>query len=200
MKILLPDTGQGGFALIEVLVALTIMAIVGLMAWRGMDAMIRGSELIERHRNQDAVYFRLVQQFDRDCQEILSLQELGSMPIAFGAKNIWWLRHYRADGNDAWLLVGYGIGSSGLQRWASRAISNRLELDTLWVGISRDPDLLSTNLQSTLEIPEIRQQTFSVIAPLGPNGIGVNRGINIQWQIQGASFPITRSCLIGSGL
>lgn len=31
-----------GFALLEVIVALVIMALVGLMAWRGMDAMIRG--------------------------------------------------------------------------------------------------------------------------------------------------------------
>jgi general secretion pathway protein J len=60
-----------GFALIEVLVAMTIMALVGLMAWRGMDALILGREVIDGRANQDAVYTQLVNQFERDCQFIL---------------------------------------------------------------------------------------------------------------------------------
>ena len=34
---------EAGFTLIEVLVALIVISIVGLMAWRGMDAMMRGA-------------------------------------------------------------------------------------------------------------------------------------------------------------
>jgi general secretion pathway protein J len=37
-KLPAPDAG---FTLIEVMVAMIIMAIVGLMAWQGMDAMLR---------------------------------------------------------------------------------------------------------------------------------------------------------------
>jgi prepilin-type N-terminal cleavage/methylation domain-containing protein len=200
MKPTITNENQSGFALLEVLVAMTIMALVGLMAWRGMDVMIRGSETIQHRTNEDAVYFQLVQQFERDCQEILRTQEFGSVPIAYGAKNIWWLRHYRADGNNAWLLVGYGIGTAGLQRWTSQILTNRLEVDPLWNGISRDPDLVSTNLQSSLEIPKIIQQVFLVNAPPSNASTENNRGITIQWRIQSASFPITRSCLIGGGL
>ena len=129
--------GQLGFALLELIVAMAIMAIVGLLAWRGMDAMIRGREVIERRSNDDLTYVQLVRQFDRDCQEILRRDELNfslgttnnsastttptttgnlsnltgnTLPsIAAGSKNIWWLRHYHADMQDAWLLVGYGM-------------------------------------------------------------------------------------------
>ena len=65
-----PD--DAGFTLVEVLVALIIMAVVGLMAWRGMDAMIRGRETIDRRSTQDASYVQLVRQFERDCQEMLT--------------------------------------------------------------------------------------------------------------------------------
>ena len=68
---------DAGFTLVEVLVALIIMAVVGLMAWRGMDAMIRGRETIDRRSTQDASYIQLVRQFERDCQEMLSNPELG---------------------------------------------------------------------------------------------------------------------------
>ena len=200
MRTRVADDGQLGFALIEVLVALTIMAIVGLMAWRGMDAMIRGSEVIEHRANHDTAYFQLVQQFERDCQELLQVKELGSFPIAYGVKNIWWLRHYRVDGNAAWLLVGYGVSATGLQRWTSQILTSRKEVDPLWSSISQDPDLVSTNLQSSLEIPEIKKQVILVNSPLSSQGNHKNRGITIQWSIQDASFPITRSCLIGSGL
>lgn len=30
--------------------------------------------------------------------------------VAAGAKNIWFLRRYRQDGLDAWLVAGYGMG------------------------------------------------------------------------------------------
>ena len=47
---------EAGFTLIEVLVALIVISMVGLMAWRGMDAMMRGQENIEGRAKQDAVY------------------------------------------------------------------------------------------------------------------------------------------------
>ena len=73
------DNHEQGFALLEVVVALVIMALVGLMAWRGMDAMIRGREIIDRRANQDAGYSQLVRQFERDCQEILRRDEIGAL-------------------------------------------------------------------------------------------------------------------------
>jgi prepilin-type N-terminal cleavage/methylation domain-containing protein len=135
----IPDAGtDSGFALLEVIVALVIMALVGLMAWRGMDAMIRGREVIDRRANQDADYSQLVRQFEKDCQSVLLRDELSSLAnsqagggvsssvgggavsaVASGAKNIWFLRRYRSDNTDVWLIAGYGMGPAGLQRWTS---------------------------------------------------------------------------------
>ena len=131
------NSQEHGFALLEVIVALVIMALVGLMAWRGIDAMIRGREVIDRRANQDADYSQLVRQFEKDCQSVLVRDELSSLAnsqagananggavsaVASGAKNIWFLRRYRADNVDAWLIAGYGMGPSGLQRWTSKPL------------------------------------------------------------------------------
>ena len=40
--------GQSGFTLVELLVALTVMALLSLMAWRGLDAMGRAQESTRR--------------------------------------------------------------------------------------------------------------------------------------------------------
>jgi hypothetical protein len=183
-----------GFALLEVIVAMAIMAIVGLLAWRGMDAMIRGRELIERRSNQDLAYIQLVRQFDRDCQEIIRRDELnlavgglsansGSLPsVAAGIKNIWWLRHYHADARDAWLLVGYGIGPTGLQRWTSPALLRGSDALNLWSGIVRNPDLISSDLLVSWQVPNIVRQVFtlqsSVVNGVDGGGISASRTSN----------------------
>jgi len=151
-----------GFALIEVLVAMTIMALVGLMAWRGMDALILGREVIDGRANQDAVYTQLVNQFERDCQFILRADVLGSNPLSAGAKNIWWIRQWHVDNRDAWMIVGYGITPAGLQRWTSAPLLRRTEAAALWAGVSRDPDLLSSSFGVSLTLPDVIRQTIFV--------------------------------------
>jgi len=151
-----------GFALIEILVAMTIMALVGLMAWRGMDALIMGRDVIDRRANQDAVYTQLVNQFERDCQFILRADVLGSNPLSAGAKNIWWIRQLQVDNRDAWMIVGYGVTPAGLQRWTSAPLLRRTEAVTLWAGVSRDPDLLSSSFRVSLTLPDVIRQTIFV--------------------------------------
>ena len=183
------EKSERGFALIEMVVALVIMALVGLMAWRGMDAMIRGREVIDKRANQDADYSQLVRQFERDCQSVLSKDEIASLAssvsggaisssIAAGAKNIWFLRRYRADNMDAWLIAGYTVGPAGLQRWTSRPLMQRTDAGALWAGIARDPDLSSSDLLVSLELPFIVRQSFQVQTSVvnGAGGSGISAG------------------------
>ena len=213
-----------GFALIEVLVAMTIMALVGLMAWRGMDALIMGRDVIDRRANQDAVYAQLVNQFERDCHFILRAEVLGNNPLSAGAKNIWWIRQLQVDNRDAWMIVGYGVTPAGLQRWTSSPLLRRTEALALWASVSRDPDLLSTSFQVSLTLPEVIRQTALVQSvpasamatlppppnpqsPTSPNtpltlaaAIPDYRGVVLQWWLRDANLPITRSCLMAGGL
>ncbi|MBF3275981.1 prepilin-type N-terminal cleavage/methylation domain-containing protein, partial [Pseudomonas aeruginosa] len=43
---------QAGFTLIEVMVAIMLMAIVSLMAWRGLDSIARASAHLEDSTEQ----------------------------------------------------------------------------------------------------------------------------------------------------
>lgn len=190
-----------GFALIEVLVAMTIMALVGLMAWRGMDALILGREEIDRRANHDAVYVQLVNQFERDCQFILNAEVLGSNPLSAGAKNIWWVRQWHGDHRDAWMIIGYGMTPAGLQRWTSAPLLQRTAAIALWTTVSRDPDLLSSSFRVSLTLPDVVRQIAVARMPLSSAAATPdNRGVVMQWWLRDASAPITRSCLIGGAL
>ena len=193
---------EAGFTLIEVMVALVVIAIVGLMAWRGMDAMIRGQESIESRAKQDALYFQVVRQFERDCQEIILSSNLDIPVYAASQKNIWWLRRYDQANQVNWAIVGYGISENGLRRWVSRPLTNKPDALGLWQAILRDPDLVSSNMKTTLEAPEIISQETTVITNTPSQGSNLTQlsGINIRWGLRTIPFPITRSCLAGASL
>ena len=169
---------DSGFALVEVLVALTIMALVGIMAWRGMDTLIRGREGIDRRANHDAAYAQRVNKFERDCQAIVRPDELNVNPISVGAKYIWWVRQYRLDQRDAFLIVGYGMAPNGLERWTSAPLLRRTEAIAQWNGISRDPDLRPSDFTVSLKLPEITRQTMlvrtSVLSGAGVAGMSAS--------------------------
>lgn len=205
------EKSESGFALIEMVVALVIMALVGLMAWRGMDAMIRGREVIDKRANQDADYSQLVRQFERDCQSVLSKDEIANLAssvsgsaisssIAAGAKNIWFLRRYRADNMDAWLIAGYTVGPAGLQRWISRPLMQRADAGALWAGIARDPDLSSSDLLVSLELPFIVRQSFQVQTSVvnGAGGSGISAGGTGSPNSPGASDASASAATSGS--
>lgn len=204
MKQKVAPKADAGFTLIEVMVAMIIMVIVGLLAWRGMDAMLRSKENIEGRAKQDAIYFQLVRQFERDCQEMIPQAELDVPLYSVGTKNIWWLRRYSETKQTSWVVVGYGVTASGLQRWISRPLTNKSDVLSVWQSMIRDPDLTSSEMKISLELPEVINQQASVITNTPIPGKGSDTpllaGFNIRWGLKNIPFPITRSCLAGTSL
>jgi len=62
------DAGQEGFTLVEMLVALTIMALISLMSWRGLDAVLHADEQLGRQARQTQALFNVLSQMGRDLE------------------------------------------------------------------------------------------------------------------------------------
>lgn len=62
------DPGQEGFTLVEMLVALTIMALISLMSWRGLDAVLHADEQLSRQARQTQALFHTLSQMGRDLE------------------------------------------------------------------------------------------------------------------------------------
>jgi len=62
---LLPRTASG-FTLIEVMIAIVIMAVLSLIAWRGLDSMSRANVQLEARTQETAQLMRALQQMQRD--------------------------------------------------------------------------------------------------------------------------------------
>ncbi|MCS3514358.1 MULTISPECIES: type II secretion system protein GspJ [Pseudomonas] len=59
-------TDQQGFTLIEVMVAIMLMTIVSLIAWRGLDSVSRADSHLQASTEQTEALLRTLNQLDRD--------------------------------------------------------------------------------------------------------------------------------------
>jgi general secretion pathway protein J len=61
--------GQGGFTLIEVLVAIALMALVSIMAWRGLDQVSRTRGRLDEQAQDNDRVVRVLGQVERDLEQ-----------------------------------------------------------------------------------------------------------------------------------
>lgn len=57
---------QAGFTLVEVMIAITIMAVLSVMAWRGLDSVSRANAMLEQRTEDMARLLRALDQLERD--------------------------------------------------------------------------------------------------------------------------------------
>ncbi|MCX5590873.1 prepilin-type N-terminal cleavage/methylation domain-containing protein [Alcaligenes endophyticus] len=57
---------QTGFSLIEIMVVITIMALISVMAWQGIDSMQRSQSILQQRADDQTQVLRALQQFERD--------------------------------------------------------------------------------------------------------------------------------------
>lgn len=155
-----------GFTLVEVLVALSIMAVLAVMAWRGVDGITRSRDISNAHLQRSLLLNTVMAQWEQD---LASLQETPVVPtLTFDGGSLRMVR--RAPGGLQ--VVVWSLRSSTVlpsspdgepfqgmvwQRWAGPVVTLRNALQESW--------LLSHQLQGT-----------------EPGHINVMDGLT-QWQI-----------------
>lgn len=194
------SNNQHGFSLLEVLVAMSVLALVGLMAWRGMDAMIRGKEVIDQRSELDAQYLHLVKQFDKDCSEMPSSNQIGFSPIAIKDGELWLLRRITSNGHLSWMLVVYKASSNGFKRQVVVSSADLIEIKRHFSSSNINPNTTQENIDAILQINEISHQVLELIPPSNEVNAYFSSGIKVSWYFKSIQHPMIRSCLIGQGL
>ena len=188
-----------GFTLIEMMIALVIMGIIGLMAWRGLDGLVRGKERLESHANQQRDLHYALTLLDRDCLAMVVDDAVGQ-PVALGTRSIWWLRHDTASGIPAWQVIGYRSQADGLYRALSPGFPNKEKALEAWRSVTTSPDAGYSQVDLQLIGPQIVRQDVTVLSD-APNKTFPVKGLRVLWFLAanqgGNEQPVTRACLAG---
>ena len=127
-----PMRPNQGFTLVEVLVALLIMAIMAGMAWQGVDGIVRARDASQGRLEQTLRLNTVLAQWEQD---LASVQETPSTPaLLFDGATLRLTR--RAAGGlqvVAWSLHPRSDGSGSLLRWAGPVVTGSNALQESWL-------------------------------------------------------------------
>ena len=136
---------QAGFTLVEVLVALMVMALMAAMAWQGVDGVVRSRNDSQTRLEQTLRLNTVVAQWEQD---LASVQDTGASPglqfdgvslrmtrsVAGGMQVVLWsLRPSSLIGTSATdLATNLAPKGEVLQRWAGPVVTSKNDLQEQW--------------------------------------------------------------------
>jgi len=117
-----------GFTLVEVLVALLILAVVAGMSWQGIDAIVRSRDIAAQKVEQQLRLQSVIGQWEADLQEV---QDSGSVvpALAFDGAN---LRMTRRSAGGLQMVV-WSLRGGAWTRWAGPVVTRSAALQEQWL-------------------------------------------------------------------
>lgn len=131
-----------GFTLVELLVALMVMALLSLMSWRGIDAMARAQTLTQA-RTDDVIALRNgLEQWGADLDAMVTEMAPpragtpGASPLDWDGQVFRITRYSRTPGNEGLRVVAWTLGDDkgrmAWLRWQSPVLRSRPALQEAW--------------------------------------------------------------------
>ena len=202
---------RAGFTLVELLVAISILAIVAVLGWRGLDGIVRArvnlTEQMETTRGMQLAFA----QMQSDCEHMASAELLhrrNNLMADNGRLTL--VRTVIAENEPARLqVVTYRIRDGVLMRRESVATRDLVQLDVLWQGAVSDIDPgAAVSLQSGVAGMLVRvwennawQVPTPQVAQSGQNSAPLLRptptGLEVALEVKGLDTTMTKVFLLG---
>ena len=191
-----------GFTLVEVMVALMIMAVLAVMAWQGVDGIVRTRSASQARLEQALRLNTVVGQLEQD---LLALQETPAVPaLVFNGATLRLTR--RADNGlqvVAWSLRPNpdGTNSGNLTRWAGPAARTSNELQDTWMLSQQFQGTEPGHLQALAGVSAWHCYAFrgNAWSNCQSSGQGLPNGVRLVLDFAGADVngTLTRDIALG---
>ena len=204
---------QIGLTLIELLIAITVLAVVAVLGWRGLDSIVRSrialTAEMERTRGVQLAFAQL----ERDCANIVGPDIVPDLPpLAAQQQRLVLIRKVFSENQPVRLqVVAYRVRDGVLSRRESRPTRDLSELATSWLinddSTARDEVALKAGVSAimvrvwasnaitwrTVDINAPQMATDTAAAGSAP----VLTGLEVSLQLEGAASTMTKVFLLG---
>ncbi len=203
-----------GFTLVELLVAIGILAIVAILGWRGLDGIIRArvslTEQLEETRGMQLTFA----QMQSDCANVAPTSVIGSRPqLIADSERLRLVRTVFADDQPSRLeVVVYRLNNGVLTRRESVATRDLKQLDSLWSSTADDtegvqPVVLQSGVTSMAmrmwlgngpwQTDVLPSTTPAVAVPGQPANSNALRGLEVSLKTKASSAILLKVFLVG---
>lgn len=199
-----------GFTLVELLVAISILAMVAVLGWRGLDGIVRArvslTEQMETTRGMQLAFA----QMQSDCEHIADTDLVQNRPYLAADENRMTLVRTVSNENEPNRLqvVSYRVRDGLLIRRESSATRDLQQLDVVWQAAISDNDR-SAPVTLQAGVTGMQVQTFENNAwrSGGPGGVGrlppgqqasglLPTGLQVALQVRGQEAPMSKFFLL----
>lgn len=150
-------TTTAGFTLVELLVAVAVLALLAIVSWRGLDAMVRAHEQTSAHTDAVLTLQTVLDQWGADLDAVQTLEH--TQPIAWDGQALRLTRRSARPQDAGVIVVAWALrnvdGADQWLRWQSAPVATRADWNEAWQRAARwarSPDA-ATRRGETLLLP-----------------------------------------------
>lgn len=175
-----------GFTLVELLVAIGILAMVAVLGWRGLDGIVRArialTEQMEVTRGMQLAFA----QMQNDCEHLAGVDLMGNRPALLWDDNrLTLVRKMFVENEPSRLqVISYRVVDGRLLRRESPGTRDLVQVEQLWQAISSDAPA---------------DNSPSVVLQTGVTAMAVQGWQNGAWRDEPVQISATRGIVAAAG-
>ena len=194
-----------GFTLVELLVAISILAMVAVLGWRGLDGIVRARVALTEQMDTTRGMQLAFAQMQSDCEHMADFAVLRQRAFLLTETDrLTLVRHVYAENEPSRLqVVAYRIRDGVLIRRESAATRDLSQIDLLWKAAISDIDTTpAVPLQTGVAGMQIQiwENAGWRLSPSVPGQVALvlpPTGLQVALLVQGQQAAISKSFLLG---